>query len=49
MAANWYIVATNQIIVKVITGLMIVLPVYKIFLDYITKKLNDSEAQQQLG
>ncbi len=47
MAANWYIVATNQIIVKVITGLMVILPVYKIFLDYVTKKLN--ETQQQLG
>jgi uncharacterized integral membrane protein (TIGR00697 family) len=47
MANNWYIVATNQIIVKVCAGLMIILPVYKIFLDYITKKIN--EAQQQLG
>ena len=47
MAANWYVVATNQIIVKVITGLMIVLPVYKIFLDYLTKKIN--ETQRQLG
>ena len=47
MAANWYIVATNQIMVKVITGLMIVLPVYKIFLDYITRKIN--ETQRQLG
>lgn len=49
MAANWYIVATNQIIVKVITGMMVILPVYKIFLDYITKRLNDTKTQQQLG
>ena len=49
MAANWYVVATNQIIVKVITGLMIVLPVYKIFLDYITRKINETSTQQQLG
>ncbi len=49
MANNWYIVATNQILVKIICGMMVILPVYKIVLDYLTKKLNDSEAQQQLG
>lgn len=49
MAENWYIVATNQIIVKVITGMMIILPVYKIFLDFITKRLNETSTQQQLG
>lgn len=49
MAANWYIVATNQILVKIVTSLIVILPVYKIVLDFITKKLNDSKAQQQLG
>lgn len=41
MAENWYIVATNQIIVKVFIGLIVILPVYKLFLDFITKKLNE--------
>ncbi len=49
MAANWYIVATNQILVKIVCGMMVILPVYKIVLDYLTKKLNDSNSQQQLG
>ena len=49
MADNWYIVATNQILVKIVTSLIVILPVYKIVLDFITKKLNEPEAQQQLG
>ena len=49
MANNWYIVATNQILVKIVCGMMVILPVYKIILDYITQKLNDTSTQQELG
>jgi hypothetical protein len=49
MADNWYIVATNQILVKIVCGMAIILPVYKIFLDYITRKINETTTQQQLG
>lgn len=49
MANNWYIVATNQILVKIVCGMMVILPIYKIVLDYLTKKLYGTETQQQLG
>lgn len=45
MSANWYIVATNQILVKIVCGMMVILPVYKILLDYLTRKLNDPATQ----
>ena len=49
MAENWYIVATNQILVKIVCGMIVILPVYKLLLDYITKKINDTSTQQELG
>ena len=49
MANNWYIVATNQILVKIVCGLMVILPVYKVLLDYITRKIDETTTQQQLG
>ena len=40
MAANWHIVATNHIIIKVLVGLLVVIPAYGVLLNYMQKKLN---------
>jgi uncharacterized integral membrane protein (TIGR00697 family) len=39
MAANWHIVATNHIIIKVLVGLLVIIPAYGVLLNYIQKKL----------
>lgn len=39
MAANWHIVATNQIIIKIIVSLLVILPAYGVLLNYLQKKL----------
>jgi uncharacterized integral membrane protein (TIGR00697 family) len=40
MAANWHIVATNHIIIKVLVGLLVIIPAYGVLLNYIQKKLD---------
>jgi uncharacterized integral membrane protein (TIGR00697 family) len=42
MADNWHIVATNHIIIKVLVGLLVVIPAYGVLLNYMQKKLNAS-------
>jgi uncharacterized integral membrane protein (TIGR00697 family) len=40
MADNWHIVATNHIIIKVLVGLLVVIPAYGVLLNYMQKKLD---------
>jgi uncharacterized integral membrane protein (TIGR00697 family) len=39
MAANWHIVATNHIIIKVLVGLLVVVPAYGLLLSYLQRKI----------
>ena len=39
MAENWYIVATNQMLGKMIINLVVLLPLYGIFLNYLQKRM----------
>jgi uncharacterized integral membrane protein (TIGR00697 family) len=39
MAANWHIVATNHIIIKVLVGLLVVVPAYGLLLNYLQRKI----------
>lgn len=39
MAANWYIIAMNQTATKLIVSLLVILPVYGVLLNYLSKKL----------
>ena len=39
MAENWYIVATNQMLGKMIINLVVLLPLYGIFLNYLQKRI----------
>lgn len=39
MADNWHIVATNHIVIKVIVGLLVVVPAYGVLLNYLQRKL----------
>lgn len=39
MAANWHIVATNHIIIKVLVGLLVVVPAYGVLLSYLQRKI----------
>lgn len=41
MAANWHIVATNHIIIKVIVGLIVVVPAYGLLLAYLQRKFEN--------
>jgi uncharacterized integral membrane protein (TIGR00697 family) len=38
MAANWFTVATNQSITKIIVSLVVILPAYGVLLNYLQKK-----------
>ena len=38
MAENWFEIATNQLIIKIIIGLILFLPVYGILLSYLKRK-----------
>ena len=42
MRDNWYVLATNQILVKIVLNLIILLPAYKLLLDYIQAKVQPS-------
>jgi uncharacterized PurR-regulated membrane protein YhhQ (DUF165 family) len=39
MAANWQVVATNQIITKIVVSLLVILPAYGVLLNYLQKKI----------
>ena len=39
MANNWFEIATNQLIIKIIIGLILFLPVYGVLLNYLKKKI----------
>lgn len=39
MAANWHVVATNHIIIKVLVGLLVVVPAYGLLLSYLQRKI----------
>ena len=39
MASNWFEIATNQLIVKIIIGLILFLPVYGVLLNYLKKQI----------
>ena len=39
MAANWHIVATNHIIIKVLVGVLVVVPAYGLLLNYLQRKI----------
>lgn len=39
MAANWFTVATNQSITKIIVSLVVILPAYGVLLGYLQKKI----------
>jgi len=39
MAANWFTVATNQSIIKIIVSLVVILPAYGVLLGYLQKKI----------
>ena len=39
MAANWHIVATNHIVIKVCVGLLVVVPAYGVLLNYLQRKI----------
>jgi len=43
MAANWFTVATNQSITKIIVSLVVILPAYGVLLGYLQKKIAGSE------
>ena len=39
MASNWFEIATNQLIIKIIIGIILFLPVYGILLNYLKKQI----------
>jgi len=39
MAANWHIVATNHIVIKVLVGLLVVVPAYGVLLNYLQRRI----------
>ena len=39
MAANWFTVATNQSITKILVSLLVILPAYGVLLNYLQKKI----------
>ena len=44
MAANWMEIATSQVVLKIVVGLIIFLPAYGVLLNYLKGKLNDKAA-----
>ena len=40
MANNWHIIAMNQTATKLIVSLLVIMPVYGVLLNYISKKLD---------
>jgi uncharacterized PurR-regulated membrane protein YhhQ (DUF165 family) len=38
MAANWYVVATNHIVTKIVVSLLVILPLYGILLNFLQKR-----------
>jgi uncharacterized integral membrane protein (TIGR00697 family) len=44
MAANWMEIATSQVVLKIVVGLIIFLPAYGVLLNYLKGKLNDTAA-----
>ena len=43
MAANWFTVATNNSISKIIVSLLVILPAYGVLLSYLQKKIAASD------
>lgn len=43
MAANWFTVATNNSISKIIVSLVVILPAYGVLLNYLQKKISGGE------
>jgi uncharacterized PurR-regulated membrane protein YhhQ (DUF165 family) len=43
MAANWFTVATNNSISKIIVSLLVILPAYGLLLSYLQKKFVTTE------
>ena len=39
MSNNWFEIATNQLIIKILIGLILFLPVYGVLLSYLKKKI----------
>jgi uncharacterized PurR-regulated membrane protein YhhQ (DUF165 family) len=39
MAANWHIVATNHIVIKILVGLLVVVPAYGVLLNYLQRRI----------
>jgi uncharacterized PurR-regulated membrane protein YhhQ (DUF165 family) len=48
MAANWHIVATNQIIVKILVSLLVILPAYGILLNWLQTKLRPESENKNI-
>lgn len=44
LSENWYIIATNQILVKCILNLVILLPAYKLLLDWLQRRVQVAAA-----
>ena len=43
MSNNWFEIATNQVIIKIIIGLILFLPIYGIILNYLKKRIIKEE------
>ena len=43
MAANWFTVATNQSITKILVSLLVILPAYGVLLSYLQKKITTAD------
>jgi uncharacterized integral membrane protein (TIGR00697 family) len=43
LAENWYIIATNQILVKCLLNLIILVPLYGVLLNYLQKRINSDQ------
>ena len=43
MSKNWFEIATNQLIIKIIIGLILFLPIYGVILNYLKKRIIKEE------
>ena len=46
LADNWYIIATNQILVKCLLNLLILVPLYGVLLNFLQKRIQGEELAQ---
>ena len=43
MSKNWFEITTNQLIIKIIIGLILFLPIYGVILNYLKKRIIKEE------